>query len=514
MTELARKNTTKKILDAYNNLQNKEDYLNAISDIDTAMSDDDLNRKEFLNLNFILQDFYTELKNSYGINYSSNYFQISNVTYFSNIDYTATKQDSLDLWNGVKLTKDNIFYVPLVVNSEKLILDVINEEDTDGTTNIEPIVPSNYTTLSSSATNDAYNEKTTMTLITWAVDSYTNGYSSAVNIEITLPISNYISKIYYYSAQDTIDPNYFTINNYIHFYDSNNIVFSIGKVENKGYDYNNQTGNYDFYIETSFKTELNKPTSGNFTIKEKITSSSTISKNIILHLVSYWKQIIQEQLDAINNLIEPTSNDSSQKTILQNIITIINNWLILNDTDKYLSQNLSIVTSTFIQRNIDIDSRKTYLLELNISSTYEELDKTIILRLKKRNGTLNALYRKTISLNSIIDRRTTDTNTLNYYNNKFVVKEVIDGAQDSKIIYTYDFTDFIINDTVYIISDNIQLKEAKTIIKDVVDYKKPKKNSVSLQQEYTVVKKITLANSITSLFISNDNARIVKQLIP
>ncbi len=83
-----------------------------------------------------------------------------------------------------------------------------------------------------------------------------------------------------------------------------------------------------------------------------------------------------------------------------------------------------------------------------------------------------------------MDTKETEAKSLAYYKNKFVVKRILDGCTDSKIIYLEESADLAKDDAVYVICDDLQLKEVKTYIKDIVNYQKPSNKDLALEPNY------------------------------
>ena len=506
MTELKRKGITQKIFLAQKNVDDKSGYTNALVTVSDEIDNDAANREDFVGNENIIANIFTELGNSAGILYSTQcLLPITDVVYYADSTTNITIKDNREVWKGASLTNDNIFYVPVVQNSQKLTLNTYVDNDTDGTTNIEPIIPSYLNTTFYLGTFNQQNEKITMNLISWAYTVLNNGYDIDFLNIYTMNVNNFSDKIY--------TNNQTTLNHYIYFY-QNNIVFCVAKVIEQGSDSGGS------YIKLQILTLYNKPTSGTISYTHKIVANSDTIKNIITHLVTYWQYLITSQIDSINNLIEKANDDNDQLKVLQAILTIINSWFNLTDAVKYSSIGLTNLSNNFSKRNTDIDARVNNInskcnnnIVSYVNGLLSDINNNIVLRLRKRGGTLNNVYRKILALVAEIDKLQSDSKTLQYYSNQFVVKELLDGASDSKVVYVKDVNGLNKNDEVYIISDDKSLKEIKTIIVDITDYNRMKQNVVSLEQEYELVKKLTLANSIPSLFLPNDNARLAKQLV-
>lgn len=499
MTSESRREITALILKNKENSETTNDYNNSIQEIRNKVTSDKVSREEFLKLNYVISAYKTELQNAAGRTTSEVGLPISTVTYFNDGTNIIQETDSAHLWQGATLALANIFYVPLVENSEKLILDAIRETDSDGTTNLEPIIPDSINSFTQTEV-DQFNEKTTLNLLLWAKAAYTSGYSSYSGTELVLA-SNFGNHLEVTNASN------FTVGNYLYFYSGTD--FFIGIVENKVIGYDGDPS----YIDISLKTS--NTYSGTIYFTEKIVAGSQTAKNILLHIVSYWRNLVISQISALQLIpsAEISTADYNQLAYLGTVLTHINNWINLSDTDKFIAGNLDTLVSIYSTRNTNITNRVAYLNSNDrLNQILLDRNEVIKVRLKKRSGTLNTVYREILALKASMDTKETEAKSLAYYKNKFVVKRILDGCTDSKIIYLEESADLAKDDAVYVICDDLQLKEVKTYIKDIVNYQKPSNKDLALEPNYVTVKKVLLSNNISSDFTETLNARIAKQL--
>lgn len=499
MTSESRRKITGQILDNKENSETTDDYEDFITEINNKVTSDKVNRDEFIIVNNKITAYKTELEKSAGLFTGDLNLPLTTVVYYQDNTNTIQQTDSLTLWEGASIKIGNVFYVPVVENSEKLFLDSVREIDSDGTTNIEPIIPNSLNSFTQ-IHQEQYNEKITMDLISWAKAAYTSGYSSYSGTEQVLA-SNFSGTI------EVTNPDNFTIGNYLYFYSGSDFFVGIVDGITVGVD-----GDPN-YIQVSLKT-TNSYT-GTIYFTEKIVAGSNNAKNILLHLAYYWRSLVISQKSSLEAIPSDdiSSDDYDQIAILQTVIDHINDWLILPDIDKYTTNNLNTLTSIFSQRNIDINNRMNYLnTGTFLSDILTDRNEVIKVRLKKRGGTLNSVYREVLALKASIDKKETDAKSFAYYKNKFIVKRVLDGCNDSKTIYLEESSDLAKDDMVYIICDNEQYKEIKTYILDIVNYEKPSNKELALEPNYVTVKKVLLSNRAPNSFTVDLNARIAKQL--
>lgn len=499
MTVESRRKITGQILSNKENSQASDDYKNSMEQITSRIKSDKVNRDEFIIVNSKIIAYKTELENSAGLFTSNLGLPLSTITYYQDNNYTMQETDSVALWDGATLKIGNIFYIPTVENSEKLIMDSIREKDTDDTTNVEPIIPPTLSSFFQSPI-PRYNEKTTLDLLLWAKAAFFNGYSSYSGTE-------QVESSAFADTLEVVSPGNFTIGNYLHFHSGAN--YFIGIVTNKVQGFDGDPGTITVMLNTT------NTYSGTIFFTEKIVAGSQTAKDILLHLANYWKGLVLAQRNNLQAIpsTEISSIDSDQIAVLQAVLDHINNWFLLSDAEKFTAGNLNALLSIQPQRVSNINSRVAYL---NTGALLNDLliarNEVIKVRLKKRGGTLNTVYREILAAKSSLDKKETENKSFEYYKNKFIVKRIIDGCSDSKIIYAEESSGLSANDAVYIICDDEQTKEVKTFIKDIVNYQKPSNKELALEPNYIQVKKITIANNISSSFSESQNARIAKQL--
>lgn len=519
MTKEERKKTSSQILTKMEESSNSKSQDESLISIQTAIDEDEVNRNEFLKNNAPLNAYCTELINSYGLSFLHDIrLPISTVVYLNNGSTIISKTDSQDLWDGASLTTQNLFFIPYGasmvyelkdINSQKLVMDPEKQFDADGTSNYYPIIPTNLKTIITKQIN-ALNEKTVMDLIDIVMGFYTTGYNLGFPYFSTsfIPEDN---KFIYKISGSSSDSS-FVLNDYVFFNSVDN--YFVGKIIQKGYDFFD--GNYAHYIKIEKLTNTDIGERLTFSSEMPPASSSSQIKKLVISIVNYWRVLVLEQITNLQNIPSKSSSDINQITILNNLLNRIDTWLGYDESTKFT--NISYLTSVFPTRRTQIDTRKSVLFPNDkiIKTLMEKRNEIIVLRLKKRGGTLNKVFREVGSYLSQEDQKETDTGSFEYFRKKLIVKKVIEDCTDSKVIYIND-NDLVnnsklyINDIVYIVSDTrIELKTFIVSIVDAVREKKTDKSSI--KKETINVKKVTLANRIPSNYTIDENTRLIKEL--
>lgn len=513
MTAAKRKEISSKILeDRQQADENKNQKQKAIDNIGTNINSDKTNREEFLSLNSeisSLQNEYLQLTGQPKYNIPT-----STVNYYG----SYSQVDAPSLWNAASLQAGNIFYVPNVSDSSKLTLDVINEKDSDGTTNIEPIIPSIYSSFNTDGTATSPYEYTNAEALIWSIYGYNNGYTSTTFVDSTRGTTNigrFISG-FSISGGNGVSTSYgtSTISNYSIFsvddivYANNNSVYSIYKVVASSVS---SGPPYTHYVTLKLLTTPATITYP-FDFTKALASSSNEAKALILVAANEWKANLTSELGQINNNTRKNANVVNSINQITKALSAVNTWLALSDANKYLSANLTTLYNAAIARRDFITVRAEQISDyLRNSNIFPNRNTVIKLRLKKRSGTLNDVYRAIISVNNMDGMVLTSSDSKVYYEPKLTVQKGLTDGDNTKFFYVKTSDGLLKNDIVYINDDYGTEMKTKIVSINDATMEDPD-NKEDIGSNPIAVKQITLENKYPAVYTKTNNVRIMKDL--
>jgi len=513
MTTAKRKELSKKILeDRQQADENKDQKKKAIENIGTEIDSDKMNREEFLSLNSEIGSLQNEYL--YLTGQSKPNFSTSTITYYTGY----SKTDSQDLWDGACLKLGNIFYVPNVANSSKLTLDVINETDSDATSNIEPIVPATYSAFASDGTAICPYEYTTAEALSWAITGYNTGYTGTTFADSTRGTTNvgryasgfsttsgYGPSLQYGSSASSNYP-IFSVNDIV--WTNNNSIYTIFKVTASSVS---GTGPYNHFVTLKLLTANATPTYPmDFT--KVLTAGSSDARALILRAAYQCRDCLLAEQTILNNNVNKNADVLYSIRQLTAFLNAINTWLAMTDANKYLAASLTTLLDATTTRINYISVRSAQISNyLTTSNIFTKRNTIIKLRLKKRSGTLNDIYRAIVSVSSMDGMVSTSSDSKTYYEPKLTVQKGLTDGDNTKNFYVKTSEGFKVNDAVYITDDSGT--EMKTKIVGIYDTTmEDEDNKQDIGSNPIAVKQIVLENKYPKTYAKANNVRIMKDI--